>query len=195
MRWSLRLRVVAGSGADREPERARFGRLATLCILWGIVQSSSAVAAGSAESEPWTLPRLVAYALGNNMGLEAARLFNDVAREDVSVAEGQQMPRLDVVSDLLAFPLNDRLLIERHGFRPQSNPFEDVILNYGLRATMPLYTGGRIEKEIALAEAAATASLARTDLTQQGLIFNVTSGYYTYLRLDTVIEAGVYRLA
>jgi len=124
------------------------------------------------------------------MGLEAARLFNDVAREDVSVAEGKQLPRLDVVSGVQAFPLNERLLIERHGFRPQNNPFEDVILNYGLRATMPLYTGGRIEKQIALAEAAAAASRARTNVTQQGLIFNVISGYYTYLRLDSVIEAG-----
>ncbi|GMQ77267.1 MAG: TolC family outer membrane protein [Gammaproteobacteria bacterium] len=191
MRRSLKSCVVAGSEVDREPERARFRRfLTSVCILAAVTQISTAFAAGNTQSEPWTLPRLVAYALGNNMGLEAARLFNDVAREDVSVAEGQQLPRLDVVSDLLAFPLNERLLIERHGFRPRSNPFEDVILNYGLRASMPLYTGGRIEKEIALAEAAAAASRARADLTQQGLIFNVTSGYYTYLRLDTVIEAG-----
>jgi outer membrane protein TolC len=97
---------------------------------------------------------------------------------------------MDFVTYLNAYPVNERLLIERHGFRP-TNPFEDAILNYGLQFTYPLYSGGRIKQEINLAEAGVMIASARTRLSRQELIFNVISTYYVYLKLQSVLDANV----
>lgn len=151
--------------------------------------------AQGSQNKPWDLPRLVRYALANNKDLAAAKLGTDVAREDVAAAKGQRLPRVDVVSSLLYTPLNERLLIPGNGFRPTklnpgNNPFQKTILDYGLQATMPLYTGGRIQMEVAVSKAAVATSRSRSELSRQELIFNVSSAYFTYLRVKAVIAAG-----
>ena len=87
------------------------------------------------------------------------------------------------------FPRRDRLLIFRHGFRKEDNPFENGIISYGLEVTLPLYTSGRIEHQITLATAQAEAARFRVNVTRNGMIFNIASAYYTALRLKDVISA------
>ncbi|MCZ6470250.1 MAG: TolC family protein [Gammaproteobacteria bacterium] len=156
-----------------------------LCL---VVVCTSATAQQDTDGT-WTLPRLINFALDNNKQIGAKELATKKREQSVLVAEGQNLPSVDFVTFLNAYPVNERLLIERHGFRP-SNPFEDVILNYGLQLTFPLYTGGRLKEEINLAEAGVKIALARTNLSRQELIFNVTSGYYTYLKLQSVLDAN-----
>ncbi len=177
----------------REPanrlRRKLFRMLIGACVLPGFVAAAVPVAAESEKDATWTLPRLIRHALDNNKGLAAARLGTDVAREDVEIAKGQRLPGVDAVSYFQHFPIRSRLLLERHGKRP-SNPFQESIITYGLRATLPLYTGGRIQREIAISEAAVAASRSRAELTRQELIFNVISAFYTYLRVREVIAAN-----
>jgi outer membrane protein TolC len=141
------------------------------------------------EDSGWTLPELVAVALDRNPGLEAARTETTIAREDIAVARGQRLPRLDAVGSGEFFPRRERLLIFRHGFRKEDNPFENAIVNYGLEVTLPLYTSGRVARGITLARARAEAARSRERLTQNELIFNVASAYYTGLRVQQVIAA------
>ncbi len=162
---------------------------AALWVLGGLTFATVPAIAQNDERESWTLSRLVRYALDNNKGLAAARLGTDVAAEDVAIAEGQNWPQVDAVSSFQHFPIRSRLLFERHGKR-LSNPFQESILSYGIQATLPLYTGGRIQREISVADAAVAASRSRAELTRQELIFNVTSTFYTYLRVRAVIAAG-----
>lgn len=173
----------------------RGGRVVALAALLAVGIGGGSSSAQVSQDKPWDLPRLVRYALDNNKGLAAARLGTDVARENVEAAKGRRLPRVDVVSSLLYAPLNERLLIPRNGFRPTklnpgNNPFQETILDYGLQATMPLYTGGRIQMEVALSEAAVAASRSNSELNRQELIFNVSSAYFTYLRVKAVIAAG-----
>jgi len=173
----------------------RGGRVVALAALLAVGIGGWSSLAQSGQDKPWDLPKLVRYALDNNKGLAAAKAGTDVFREDIDIANGQSLPQVDAVSSFLYVPLNDRLLIERHGFRPTKanagdNPFQDKILNYGVRVTLPLYTGGRIQKEVSVAEAGVAASRAAAELTRQELIFNVTSAYYTYFRLREVIKAN-----
>lgn len=137
----------------------------------------------TAEPAAWTLPQLVRQALDNNKGFEASRLAIRVAEEDISAAQGQRWPQVAAVSSLLETPIHERLLFERHGRRPD-NPFQSTILNYGIEIKIPIYTGGRIRHEIGLAEAAVAAARSRSEVSRQELIFNVTSAYYTYLRIQ-----------
>ncbi len=108
---------------------------------------------------------------------------------------GARLPRLDAVGLGEYFPRRERLLIFRHGFRKDDNPFENAIVSYGLEVTLPLYTSGRIEHGIGLAEARADAARFRINVTRDELVFNVTATYYTALRLQDVIAAEEATLA
>ena len=151
---------------------------------------------GAQESQlQRTLHDLVTTALDRNPGLAAARTGAEAAVEDIAVAKGERFPRLDAVGLGEVFPFHERLLIRRHGFRDDHNQFESGIVNYGLEVTLPLYTSGRIEHGISLAEARTEAARSRAELTRNELIFNVASGYYTGLRLQEVIAAQEAALA
>ncbi len=165
--------------------------MALICV------SIVANAAFSAERQggKWTLEELVAVALDRNSGLAATRSTSDAAREGIAVARGAQLPALDVVGLGEYFPRRERLLIFRHGFRKDDNPFENAIASYGLEVKLPLYTSGRIEHGIGLAEARADAARFRIDVTRNELVFNIASTYYTALRLKQVISAQVAALA
>ncbi len=172
---------------SRERRRPRRGRVVAVLLI-ALSLPGGTPAAHGAQTK-WTLQRLVSAAIDRNLGLAASKEGITVAEEDINAARGERLPRLDAVGLGEYFPLRERLLIFRHGFRGADNPFETAIVNYGLELTLPLYTSGRIEHGIALAEAQAEASRYRVQLTRNQLIFNVASAYYTALRLQQVINA------
>ncbi len=170
--------------------RLQFIRQATtLMVVLAMVALPSAGLSAQEPGAGWTLEDLVAVALDRNPGLKAARTGISVAKEDIAIAKGERYPWLDAVGKTEVFPRRERLLIFRHGFREDDNPFENAILNYGLEVKLPLYTSGRIEHGISLAEARTEAARGRVELTRAQLLFNVASGYYTVLRLQEVITA------
>lgn len=171
------------------------GRLA---LAWasaaGCVMGLSMIFAAPslAQTEPskiWTLPLLIRYALENNKGLAASQLAVQVFREDKIIATSQWLPHVDAVGKYQLFPEHRRLLIPRHG-RREHNPFRRNILNYGLEATMPIYTGGRIRQQAAIADASVAVSQSQAELTRQELIFNVMRAFYSHLRIREVIAAN-----
>lgn len=158
-------------------------------VTAGLVAAPMNLAHGEQKTEGWTLQRLAAAALAQNPGLAAARTNIAATNEDINAARGGFLPKVDAVSKLELFPNRSRLLIERHGFRRDDNPFETAIINYGLEVRMPLYTSGRLEQNVTLAEAKSKAADAARSGTRGQLLFNIASGYYTALRLQKVIKA------
>lgn len=170
-------------------ERRRPRRRHVVAVLFVALSLPSGTPAAQEDQSKWTLEDLVGVALDRNLGLAASKEGITVAEEDINAARGKRLPRLDAVGLGEYFPRRERLLIFRHGFRRDDNPFQTAIVNYGLEVTLPLYTSGRIEHGIALAEAQAEASRSRVQLTRNQLIFNVASAYYTALRIQQVIGA------
>lgn len=167
---------------------------AVLCALWVAALAAGPSLAQSQQPQPWDLRKLVRYAVDNNKGLAAVRSASEAAREGIDAARGERLPKLDAVGLGEYFPRRERVLIFRHGGPPR-NRFQDAIVNYGLEVTLPLYTSGRIEHGITLAEALADAARFRIDVTRNELIFNVAATYYTALRLQQVIAAQEAALA
>jgi len=167
--------------------RFRFAVLGAVVLSTSLAWAGPAFAQG-AESG-WTLEALVGVALDRNPDLAAEQTQITAAGEDVAAARGALRPRLDAVGLTEVFPRRERLLIFRHGFRPNDNPFENTILNYGLEVRLPLYASGRLERGVSLAEARADAAQSRFGQTRNALIFNVASAFYTGLRLRQVIAA------
>lgn len=171
--------------------RATVSAGAVLCLA----ASAPSAAAAERQGEKWTLAELVSAALEQNAGLAATRSASDAAREGIDAARGEQLPWVDAVVLGEYFPRRERLNIFRHGFREDDKRFSNAVHNYGLEATLPLYTSGRIEHGIGLAEARADAARFRIDVTRDELIFNVAATYYTALRLQQVIAAQEAALA
>lgn len=180
---------------ELEALRRRVANPALLVLAMSIAPPFGSGPFAQEQSEAWTLEDLVAVAVDRNPGLAAARMATSAVEEDIVAARGERMPRVDVVGKGEYFPRRERLLIFRHGFRRDDNPFEDAILNYGLEVRLPLYTSGRIEHGISLAEARAEAARYRAELTRAELIFNVASAYYTALRLQRIVAAQEAALA
>jgi len=180
--------------------RERRRGVAVTALVIALALPTVQVAAQDYQSK-WTLEELVGVALDRNLGLAASKEGIAIAEEEINAARGKRLPRLDAVGLGEYFPRRERLLIFRHGFRDDktrlsgTNPFDTAIVNYGLEVTLPLYTSGRIERGIALAEAQAEASRSRVQLTRNQLIFNVASAYYTALRIQQVIGAQEAALA
>ncbi len=174
-------------------QRSEKRRLSFWVAAFAVALSSGSLAvaqtAARGNGSGWSLQDLVGVALDRNPGLAATRAATTAALEDITAAKGQRLPRLDAVGKGEYFPRRERLLIFRHGFRKDDNPFENAIVDYGVQVTLPLYTSGRIDHGISLAEAKAEAARYRSKLTRNELIFNVASGYYTALRLQRVIAA------
>lgn len=194
--WRFKRRVapktgnIAGKPIGRRLVRWCFGPVVPMMILVAIPNPVL-----TEEATAWSLPRLVRYALKNNKGYEADRIGAQITNQDIAIARGQRWPRLEAQGSFSYFPIRERLLIERHGFRPTpvnpgDNPFQEKIFNYGLQVTLPLYTSGRIYHEISAAKAAAAASRIRVTASRQELIFNVMSVYYTLLRVRANLGAS-----
>ena len=177
------------TGASETFAQCRRRTAAYAAVLLCIAAFAGALAAAERAGDRWTLEELVAVALERNAGLAATRSASDAAAEGITAARGARLPRLDAVGLGEYFPRRERLLIFRHGFRKDDNPFENAIANYGLEVRFPLYTSGRIEHGIGLAEARADAARFRIDVTRNELVFNIASTYYTALRLQQVIAA------
>ena len=177
---------------SRRLERRRWLALIALGVaalsFTDMVTSPTSKAATKEGNSAWSLKRLVQHALTNNKGLEAAEFATKTAEEGINIAEGQQWPQVSAIGSVFHTPIRERLLFERHG-RRTDNPFQETILNYGLELTMPIYTGGRIRHEINIAEFGLEAAQSRAAFTSQELVFNVTSAYYTHLRIESDLAA------
>jgi len=164
-------------------------RVTRLVLGFLVILFCASALAQNENNDGWTLSRLINHALENNKQLEARELAMKSREQSVLAAEGQDLIQVDFVSSLDHYPENERLLVERNGFR-DSNPFEDTILRTGLQLTYPLYTGGRIKQQVGAAEAGVKSATARTNLFRQKLILNVTRAYYSYLKLQSVLDAN-----
>ena len=163
---------------------------------WFLLVLACASAAFTASAAPaqggpnrFDLAALIRIAMENNLSLAADQAAIAASTEGVAAARGARLPHVDAVGLAEVFPRRERLLLFRHGFRGNDNPFENVIANYGMELTLPLYTSGRIEHGISLAEARVEVQRSRSQLSRQQLVFNVTSAYYTGLRLKEVVTA------
>jgi len=84
----------------------------------------------------------------------------------------------------MGFPLTQLADIQ------EGQPFRRGHLNADVRATIPVYTGGRIRSAVGLAES--QRDLARVTMhdVERGLDFDVTSTYANLVQLDRDIEAA-----
>ena len=138
-----------------------------------LISLSALMISHSAASE--TLPEALDLAFQTNPALEAQRTQIGVAREQLNQARGARAPSIDLSASGGYESLDSNQPIAFNvGDRP--------IASAQLQASIPVYTGGRIDAGINQARAGILAADAQFDSAAQDLILNVVTAYVDVLR-------------
>ena len=138
-----------------------------------LVSLSAMALSMSGQTE--TLQEALDLAFQTNPALEAQRADIGVAREQLNQARGARAPTVDLSASAGYESLDSNQPIAFNvGDRP--------VATAQLQATLPVYTGGRINAGIEQAQAGILAANAQFDGAAQDLILNVVTAYVDVLR-------------
>lgn len=144
-------------------------------------------------SIPLTLEQVIEIALERNTAILAAQKGVEVEDKNLSIARRQRIPRVDLFGSYQTFPSESRLPTrEREFLALEEQNFSDLnnnLVTGGVRASVPLFTGGRIEAEIRAGEHATGVARQGFQKGRDELIFQVTLVYHQILMLQKLKEA------
>jgi outer membrane protein len=135
-----------------------------------------------------TLPHAIDLALKNNPRIRM--IGKDVETEvyNLRVAKAERMPRVDLTSGVTRsrypMPLTP-IVIESRSIGGLDIPrFERTIYDAGAILRLPLYRGGRLQRNVAVAELRKAMAEDNLQFAREDLIYNVASVYHKVLQLE-----------
>ncbi|RLC32382.1 MAG: hypothetical protein DRH32_02925 [Deltaproteobacteria bacterium] len=134
-----------------------------------------------------TLKMAVDTAIANNPGLAAARHETEMAEARHTQALARALPSVSAMGGYTHYTDDQRLMPPNLNGDP--GVFGDDIYSADIVITQPLFTGGRLIKEIGAAKLLALAAEHRLSRTKKELVFNVTSVFYSILAQKKVVDA------
>jgi len=139
-----------------------------------------------------TLEKAIQLAQENNPDYHSALTAGEVARYNVEAAKRQHYPRIDLFASYLYSPIQQKRVIQRAKLEdlPKfGDKFDSQVATLGIRARLPIYTGGKItaQAEEAALDQQGTEALARRTL--DNLVLAVTDRFYRVLLLEQVQKA------
>jgi outer membrane protein len=172
----------------RKIERA----LLVLLVIVAAVQLP-ATADTSSPGAQLSLPDIIHIALARNPQIAAAQHDIETAERKVNVNRAKSLPVLAIDTDYEYLPR--RAIINPLVMTPEIMVPTSEGGVAGLSLTLPLYTGGRIPLQVRISELGALSEQHQLDATRQDITFNLSSLYYTTLRLEAAVRATQTSLA
>jgi outer membrane protein len=146
------------------------------------------------QNPPLTLDAALAYARQYSPRLSSKRQGVTTVQAAIAAASAERLPRLTLgaaargssqpTETAMGFPLTQLAAI------PDNQPFRRGHLNADVRATIPVYTGGRIGSAVGLAQAQRDLAQVSVRDVERVLDFDVTSTYANLVQLDRDIDAA-----
>ncbi len=138
----------------------------------------------------YTLPQVIEFALKNEPRLTGLGKDIKAAEYAIDAAKGEHWPKLDFGAGITRYRYPTA--ISPIAGSPQSGSFPEFdkdIYVAGVSLRIPLYRGGRLEKNVEIAEI--TKSVAEGAFRQgwQELVYNLTSIYCKILELEALLKA------
>lgn len=151
-----------------------------------------AVHAAAAQGATLTLPDAIHQALANNPQYLSQQLEIDRSGSAVAAARAAGRPQLGGSASAMRFGYPTFV----HGIRAPGvfPPLDKNIIDLGLTFKLPLYTGGRLEKGILIAEFGQQMARERERLGVQELSFNVSTVYFKIQQLDALAQVYAARI-
>ncbi len=163
------------------------------CLFLSLVVlfSVSFPASGRAE---YDLDGVIRYGLKHNPGLGISRKSIEAEKYNIDAARAERMPKVDVGSGVTRYrypmPLTP-IVISTFPINPNDLPdFERTIYDGNATFRLPLYRGGRIVRNIRIAEMRKALAEDNYATTRQDLIYNLISVYHKILQLQRLSVAN-----
>lgn len=134
-----------------------------------------------------TLSEAIKLALENNPQVMTARHEIDIASARHDQAFARALPALSATGGY-THDMDDQRLVPSH-YNGDPGVFGDDIYSADIVLTQPLFTGGRLVKEISATKLLTRAASHRLTRTKKELVFNVTSTFYAILAQRKVVES------
>lgn len=163
----------------------------TVCLLATVPFAS--LAQSVAQGPTLSLPEAISQALAQNPRQLSQRLEIDRAGAAMAAARAAKSPTLDASASGTRYGYPTFV----HGIREAGvfPPLDNTIVDLGLTLKLPLYTGGRLDQGIVLADLGQQIARERERLGAQELTFNVSSVYFKIQQLDALAEVYAARIA
>ena len=97
------------------------------------------------EPQPADEQTWVDKATGQNLNVIAARLDVDIAKDDIKIAQGGHMPRVELYGEYSKYDANATQTNNGLTGPADNNQTQDTI---GLRFTLPIYSGGATQSQV-----------------------------------------------
>ncbi len=157
-------------------------------LLAALVLCTARPAAAQPAPRRLSFAEAAALAVQQNLALRAAALDVAVAEAQLAQARAAAAPQLNLTASYTHLQQPGQTLSFPNPFGPtpptitvQLPPPEPNVLLMRLSAQYPLYTGGRLEAQVALAEANLRGARAVLERTKQQVVFQVQQAYLQLL--------------
>jgi outer membrane protein len=168
--------------------------LALLCALH--VVSLFCPSFSHAAEAPFDLQSVIQFALKHNPALRISEKNIQTEKYGIDVARAERWPKIDFGTGLTQYryptPLTP-IVIQAPVTAAELNDlpdFEQTIYDVGASFRLPLYRGGRILRNIRVAEMKKGVAEDTYKADQQELIYNLTSVYYKILQLQKLLVSN-----
>ncbi|MBF0634800.1 MAG: TolC family protein, partial [Nitrospinae bacterium] len=158
-------------------------RLASIFALGALLITAHAVFGADG---PMTLKDIAVYALQNNPRLKAASIDVTSEGESVQIAEGERRLRLDAQMAATRSRYDSPLspISGKPGPGASFPDFSNPVYDAGLSFSLPIYRGGRLERNVAVAHLRQSAARDSLSTSREDLLFNIASLYFKILQLE-----------
>lgn len=158
-------------------------------VVIGILLLPSALYAES-DLPSYNLPQVIEFALKNEPRLTG--LGKDVKATEYAIdaAKGERWPKVDLGAGITRYRYPTA--ISPIAGSPQTSSFPDFdndIYDAGVSLKIPLYRGGRLEKNVDIARITRMVSEGTFRQGKQELVYNLTSTYCKILGLEALLKA------
>lgn len=161
-----------------------------IIFLLGIAMLSNFAFAD--EKTSYTLREAVQYALKNNPAIRQGEYDIKIEAYSINAAMARKMPRVDFKGGLTNYRYASPVT-PISGFPEGASGFPEfdrTIYDMGVTFNLPLYMGGRLNREVRIAEIRKEAAVDMFDAGRQELIYNITSIYHKIYQLEKLLEAN-----
>lgn len=140
-----------------------------------------------------TLSEAVSFALKNNPGIIASGKDIDLTALGVDSAKGAKMPKVDFIGNVSRYRYPAALTpISGSPLAGAEFPeFDNLVYDLGISFRLPLYKGGRLDKEVYIAEVQKLIAEDVYIFNKQELIYNITSIVYKIAQLEKLLAAAM----
>lgn len=138
----------------------------------------------------YTLPQVIEFALKNEPRLTGLGKDIKAAGYAIDAAKGERWPKVDLGASITRYRYPTAT--SPIAGSPQNGAFPDFdkdIYDAGVSLKIPVYRGGRLVKNVEIAEISRTVAERAFHQGSQELVFNLTSVYYKILELEALLTA------